>query len=485
MIRRRIKLYSYHTFLVIPFIVLFLYGYNLGETRPAMTYRTLFFGMAASVILFAIFYLLIGSRLKTGVFVTVLLFSLFQYGVLYEFFETLYYKGSWPFSNIHRYLLTVYIIILGGFFWFIKKSPHDFIRINYFLNILIIILIIYNLFRINNRHFYPSAYKESKPETRDSVLLKSNDKVDIYHIVLDGYASNNVLKKYYNFDNSIFTNTLKKLNFNFSDSAFSNYYYTSPSLCSSLNMRYLAPAENLNQSISENLVFSSLKSNGYRIYHMFSGYAVTSTFKSADSTVFIDGPNEFEKSLLKYTILRLDDLIGLFAHQRLKSQFAKMMDLAELGHSPKFCFMHFVAPHPPFIFDRDGRIRTKHQFAEHSWEPRNYYVDQLVYVNRQITNLVYRIISMNPRATIIIQSDHGPWITSESPANVFEARSGIIYAVHAPAAVKIPDRTSSVNTFRYIFNGLFNAGLPVLKDEFAGKGSLLNDPILLKKVDQH
>jgi hypothetical protein len=211
---------------------------------------------------------------------------------------------------------------------------------------------------------------------------------------------------------------------------------------------------------------------------------VSAFFELANKTVYIDGPNEFEKSLLKYTILRLDDLIGLFAHQRLSSQFAKAPQLITDSATPKLCFIHIVAPHPPYIFDRNGNMRTKHQFAEHSWEPKEYYVDQLIYVNNQIDALLTQLISVNKNAVVVIESDHGPWISAPTRKDVFEARSQILYSYYAPQNIKIPQRTSSVNTFRYLLNGLFGCKLDTLPDLYAGKADLLNDPILLKKASR-
>jgi hypothetical protein len=488
MTKHRIRLYSYHTFLVIPFIVLFLYVHNIGQTRPFMTYRTLLLGMLLTVVLFALFYFLLRNRLKTGVFVTVLLFALFQYGVFYEFFESLYYGGYWPFKNIHRYLVIGYLLVFGVFFWFIKRSPHDFIKINYFLNILICILVAYNAFRVNFASYSAGPGKTREGKTREQSVsgnLRFSPQAarpDVFYIVLDGYASNATLEKFYHFDNSDFSTSLQKLGFSFCDSAYSNYYYTSQSLAATMNLHYLADSSSATGLLRNNALFDIMKENGYRIFHMYSGYAVTSLFPAADSTIYIDGPNEFEKSLLKYTILRLDDLIGLFAHQRLNSQFRKMYDMAHISARPKLCFMHFVAPHPPYIFDREGKIRARHRFAEHSWEPKEYYIDQLIYVNKQITGLLAELCRSNPDAVIVLQSDHGPWVTASSAEEVFSARSGILYAWRSRTTLDIPQRTSSVNTFRYLVNGLFDTRLPILPDEFAGKAALLQDPILTKKI---
>ena len=112
MLRRKLKLYTYHTFLVVPFIVLFLYAHNLELSKLNMTYRTLLFGTLFCLLLYGITQVIFRNRLKTGVFVTLVLFALFQYGVIYEFLEAMYYRGLWPLKNIHRYLIGLYLVVL-------------------------------------------------------------------------------------------------------------------------------------------------------------------------------------------------------------------------------------------------------------------------------------------------------------------------------------------------------------------------------------
>lgn len=485
MLRHRLKLYTYHTFLVIPFIVLFLYAHNISVTKTEMILRTLVLGTLFCLFLYVLFQLIFKNRLKTGVFVTLVLFSLFQYGVVYELLESLYYQGLWPLKNIHRYLTGAYVVALSVLFWYTKKTKHDFIRINYFLNALVIILVAFNLSKIA-AYNYPTAVLKTQEQQNASAALtfkSKNNMPNIYYVILDGYANNAVLEKYFNFKNADFTTNLKNKGFRFCDSAFSNYYYTSPSLAATLNFNYLTDSISQTQLIRNNRLFSVLKNNSYKICHMKSGYAVSSSFASADKTINIVGPNEFEKSLLKYTILRLDDLIGLFARSRLKSQFEKMYQFVELKENPKFCFLHIVAPHPPYIFDRNGKLQIKHQFAEHSWEPKEFYVDQLIYVNKQIEKLIDSILLKDKNATIILQSDHGPWIKGNTKEVVFESRSKILYAYYSKQHIQIPSNTSSVNTFRYILNGLFDCELPILKNNYAGKENLLKDPIFSKKVN--
>src|SRR5690606_27715395 len=100
--RERLRLYSYHSFLFVPFIVLFLFAHNAPAVTIGMIWRPLLIGTACSLLLFGLCYPLLKNRLKTGIFVTCFLFISFQYGVLYEFLESLYYAGKWPLQNIHR-----------------------------------------------------------------------------------------------------------------------------------------------------------------------------------------------------------------------------------------------------------------------------------------------------------------------------------------------------------------------------------------------
>lgn len=486
MMKLRLKLYPFHTFLFIPFIVLFLFAHNLDQTKAYMTYRTLWVGISLSGILYFLFYLLFKNRLKAGVLVTFLLFTLFQYGVIYEFFESLYYAGRWPLKNIHRYLIALYAIVYLTSTWLVKRSKHDFIKINYFLNTFMSLLFVFNLVLLFNGNYTKliNSEEDNTEKTEAITFDAKRSKPDIYYIILDGYASNQTLTKSFNYSNSEFTSFLKQKKFRFCDSAFSNYYYTASSLGATLNYNYPDSNNNSSNLIRDNNLFRTLKNNNYKICHMKSGYAVTSYFKLADKTIQIAGPNEFEKSLFKYTILRLDDLIGIFAHKRLISQFENMEKVIAVPDTPKFCFMHFVAPHPPYIFDRNGNMRTKHQFAEHSWEPKEFYIDQLIYVNKQIQKLITRLMHVNPKAVIIIQSDHGPWISAETKEQVFEARSRILYSYYTGDDYFVPSKTSSINTFRYLFNHLFNTRLDTLPDLEAGKAALLNDAILTKKTNQ-
>jgi hypothetical protein len=487
MLRRKLKLYTYHTFLVVPFIVLFLYAHNPGLSRLDMTYRTLLYGTLFCCLAYGLSQLFFHNRLKTGVFVSFLLFGLFQYGVMYELLNLAHNKGWWPFENVHRYLLFAYLLLFSSLLYFFKKTNHDFVRMNYFLNFLIIILLVFNgvkivLYQSKTANTLPSF---GSAQVFASTFKPSAETPDVYYIILDGYASRLTLEKYYHFNNSSFYNKLDVLGFRFCDSAYSNYYSTTKSLCATLNARYLTETEDALRGLRNNLVFSIFKENNYKIYHLRSGFVVTNSFTRADSAIDIGGPNEFELSLLKHTALRLDDAFGIFAIQRLQSQFKKMYSMADISAQPKFCFMHFVAPHPPFVFERDGKIRSKHFSDENLWEPEAHYLEQLSYLNTQITAFLEYLFIKNPNAVVLLQSDHGPYGSAKTAEDLFESRAGILYAYKAPDTVRIPNKTSSINSFPYVLNAMFGTSIPLLRDSTAGKEQFMNNPVLFKKLATH
>ena len=75
-----------------------------------------------------------------------------------------------------------------------------------------------------------------------SVVEGQSSNPDVYFIVLDGYARQDVLARYYGYDNAPFLDALSRRGFRrFPTAGSTNYTWTFLSLASTLNMRYLQP----------------------------------------------------------------------------------------------------------------------------------------------------------------------------------------------------------------------------------------------------
>jgi hypothetical protein len=481
--RRFLSNFPLHTFLVIYFVSFFLYAQNFELVDVSMMKRTLFYGTILSLLLFSISYLFHRNAIKSGITSTLILLLIFNYGVTYDGIEYFYYRGKWPFSNIHRYLLSFTLISCVTIVWFVQKKISTGLKINLFLNLLVLMLVVFNLSKI----IVLNMNSEVKTEIPVEVSTTTGDAKplpNIYYVILDGYANQRVLKKYYNYDNSAFIDFLKHEGFYVADSSFANYFSTMSSLSGTFNMDYLysATGDQRRHALRNNRLFPELKRKGYKLYNMESGYSVTSGFSHIDSTIAIASPNEFERSVLKFTIFRLDELFGIIQHRRLKSQIEKLDEIVKIPGKQKFVFIHLVAPHPPFIFNSKGERVFKVKNHDNSWEPRQNYVEQLRYMNDVIKKFVSGIIRNDKQGVIILQSDHGPWIETVDKAARFESRSMILNAIRAPGGNQVPlyPGISSVNTFRFIIRNYFDASYALMPDVMAGKGEIMESIFFTK-----
>jgi hypothetical protein len=69
-------------------------------------------------------------------------------------------------------------------------------------------------------------------ELNEDIPLRSEIRPDIYIIVMDGYACEDVLKSLYQFNNSKFIEQLEELGFYVADQSHSNYVQTIYSMAS-------------------------------------------------------------------------------------------------------------------------------------------------------------------------------------------------------------------------------------------------------------
>jgi hypothetical protein len=327
---------------------------------------------------------------------------------------------------------------------------------------------------------------------------RAAERHDIYFIVLDGYARQDVLEKYYRFDNGDFLRQLRSRGLQVSTQGSSNYAWTFLSLVSTLNMRYVADLfegrlgpESLDRSIvydaiRDNDVARFLRGQGYEIVHLRSTWGATSVNPYADreirceSSVYTD---EFVRAVAESSWLgAFHTKAGVdLAHCNLAG-FRALQSLPA-SDQPRFVFAHFVLPHHPYLFDKDGRIlrnavvSNQFEFQKQLWEDRDSYRDQLQFVNRKVIETVDALLAKpGPRPIIVLESDHGPgFARGMSEVDYYAVRFanfGAYYLPGAPADL-MPPTGSAVNQFRRILGHYFGADLPPLPDRhFASPNSM-------------
>jgi hypothetical protein len=178
-------------------------------------------------------------------------------------------------------------------------------------------------------------------------------------------------------------------------------------------------------------------------------------------------------------------LLGL-RHEDDRHRSRILYALERLGDRPEtnqpvFTFVHILAPHAPFVFDRDGNPAPVKQTlvlfglfdGEHfTGTPEEYvsgYHEQAIFISNRIQDTI-RAILQNPRpAIIIIQGDHGPgsrynFLSLEGA--YLPERMAILMTVYLPDGdySQLYPEITPVNLFRVVVNQFFGAGLERLDD---------------------
>ena len=340
------------------------------------------------------------------------------------------------------------------------------------------------------------------PGREQGSVVEASGQPDIYYIVLDGHGREDILRGRYGLHHVPLIEGLRRRGFYVADKAVSNYGWTHLSLAATLNLAYLdeyipkydseqasadgfaAASRHFYSHIGDSELRQFLEGRGYRIMGNRSGYNVTRAFATREFALPFS-LNEFEKALLGN--MAIEPILSWFRissddrkHRGIRSTFERLGLVATMA-SPKFVFIHVVAPHSPFVFDAGGeQVRSSpydrtpfhhEQMVMPGWAEwyRGGYASQVQGLGKYVEEAIDGILANSPRPPIIIvQGDHGPrlGLTDEVETSDVEERFGILNAFYLPgdAEKKLYPSISSVNTFRLILNEYFDANYPLLED---------------------
>ncbi|KAF0108707.1 MAG: hypothetical protein FD146_593 [Anaerolineaceae bacterium] len=424
-------------------------------------------------------------------------------GFALSFFALLLYYPPDLFLIVSGILAIAFVAWLV--YSFVRKRRLKILDAVVLLNITGIILVIFEL-----GAFAPLFYKAAfsvKSRPTPVALVAPDIRPDIYYIVLDGYAREDVLREFFNYDNSTFTNHLRSRGFIIPSENHSNYSKTAASLTSTLNMDYLQNiAPDLNQTpfwwtvtplLDHNAVAASLEGIGYRTVTIGTDWGITD-IPSSD-TYFRPYPvilTDYENYLLGATPLKvLQPLLKSVAsvptndtHRTfVRFSFDTLAVLPDLP-GPKFVFAHILSPHPPFVFDASGNplergypfsFNDAMDFPGSRDQYKQDYVGQVEFINAQLEPVIEALLENSEVPPIIIlQGDHGSGLLtdfSSADNTCLKERFSPLAAYYLPGLESgdIPDDITPVNLFRIIFNKYFGADLPLLENaEYFNKDSI-------------
>jgi tetratricopeptide (TPR) repeat protein len=471
-----------HPYILAIYPILFFLNLNRTEVWFSEVLVPIAVSLAATYSLFSLLKIAFREVVKAGALTSLILILFFSYEAI-----TAGIAGNDTgdlILNLDPHLFWSYGILLalatiGINFWRGQSN-----KVTEYLNVMSIVLIAFPLYSLANHEisnkesdlfFRAASDREALPVN----FKQSDPKPDIYYIIMDAYLRDDVMNEFWGIDNSGFIKFLTNRGFYVAPKSRSNYQKTLSSLASSLNMEYLPTdldedtIHQLNntpliKAIEGNRVADIFKSMGYLYVHLSDSTAYTKRKGQADVVItnrkYI---SHFSQYLLNKTFFKSLKLNSL---DRIKTKrnnilygFKKLVEISK-NDAPTFTLAHFIMPHGPQAFDKNGAIPIE------SKKEIEKYFDELLYANKKITNLVDRILENSKIPPIIlIQGDHGyPQMRTAWPdaAGVKKRYSNLsAYYFPGDGKAKLYETITPVNSFRLIFDHYFGAQFGLLKDK--------------------
>lgn len=496
-----------HPFLFALFPPLFLYAQNTGEARLTELVFPLVLVSVASLALLWLSRRLLGSRHRAAVFASAFILAFFSFGRIVSAADRLIpWIERAASAALVAFGLVLLLLALGRRLRKSRPNP----ALTAVLNLVAGVLVAFQLVQIataEGRRWRaaPSA------ETAAAVEL-ALERPDIFYILLDGYAREDVLRKVYGHENQRFLNGLRRRGFRVFDETRASYMLTVLSLASVFNLNPIGNLLELDPE-SDDLVPAGdkiwdselvrvLKGQGYSVTAFASGYSPVELPKADRFIRPAWTLSEFQSVLVAQTPIAFlpGRSLAELHRKRINYTLNELINY-EPGDRPAFVFAHLLSPHPPFVFDENGALPPGSEDLTFLDGPpllelgmsrqqyRQKYRSQLVYLNRRLEEVVDALLEDREEdpPVIIIQGDHGPRSTlvwwSLPRSNEREALA-TLFALHLPNTDldSFPDSLSITNTFRIVFNRYFGTSYELLpaKSYFSG----FREPLKFIEVPQ-
>jgi hypothetical protein len=478
---------TWHPFLFAVAPILSLYEHNKDIVDYDYLIKPLLISIISSIIIFFVVKKITKNKNKSALIVTWLILLFWLFGLFTDVFIWLS-----PLA-----ILLIWLIIFIAVIALIINSEKKFENFTSYLNFLAIFLILWPLASLSY-YEYNKSYNNID-QTIDIELKKNLDVLpDIYYLVFDGYGRQDVLQNVYKYNNDDFINFLKNKGFYIAEQSNANYMQTYLSMASSLNFEYLnyiaedqkedsKDRKVLRHILKENKVYNFLKQVGYTFVGLPPTW--TGNYKNTKADIYINKKittNDFDKLIIQTTPLSMfySSQKHLNEHQeRYDFIFEEVGNLSKISE-PTFTYVHFLAPHPPFILNQTKEHFDNQNCWLNSYDGNHYfekcpgiekyhqsYLAQLDFINQEAKKMIDKIIKQSSVAPIIIiQSDHGPGsqldLENLTKTNLNE-RFGIINAYYTPSSTKniLYPSITPVNSFRIIFNDVFGTNFEILEDK--------------------
>ena len=245
---------------------------------------------------------------------------------------------------------------------------------------------------------------------------------------------------------------------------------------------------NIHPTLEANRAFQILADRGYETIAFSSGYELVA-LRSANRFVDTGQLNELEVGLAESTILEplMDALTGDLKSSTIQDRAIAMVPAvralaAEPSDRPRFVFVHFPLPHPPFVFDSGctpirggeslfvlGADGIPRKSASRMAEEIRLTAGQVGCVEGLAIDMIDGILAgAGTDTAVIVFSDHGPETRlerSNPQPDAIHDRLANLFAARAPGHSDLfPDDITLVNVLPLLFGAYLDADLPAQPD---------------------
>jgi len=504
-----------HPILFSIFPVIFLYS----QSDNILPFRgfiiPLFLSIFVTLLLLIVVRYVLKNQPKSALIVSLFVFLSLTFG----HFKNLLSSYEIFFEVVDILVFALYaILVIGGSFYFIKtKRKLD--NATVISNSVAFVLVLMVLVNIGTYSFEKSFYDDFNDYTPNLSLevTETHGSPDVYILILDAYANQMVLQKFFDYDNQEFIDSLIEQGF-FVPNKYtnSNYPATEMTITSILNMDYLdnlVPSgvsekykvELQNKLSNNNIVMQNFKAMGYKNIGLDSGWTGARVIDIADENL-CDYSRQNARifyNLKGNTIIpsidlvisnnlvqqpTLNNLINLNQvpidnqkRQKVLCNFSELPQINENLEEPVFVLWHIPAPHAPWVFDSNGDPPLQKSSVMKDVKKRQMaYIGEMEFINKKVIESTKKMISESDNEPIIIIiSDHGTRVAdrenTEDEKNIINY--GNFMAFYLPNDVEtLAYETTPVNIFRLIFNSYFNGSYKILEDKvFESSGTEFRD----------
>lgn len=474
---------SFHPVLFSLLFVILPYTQYAGLIPPSQAVLPFIAISAFSLFVYLVIKRFVGEGDVTVAVVSPLLAFLCNYGALYE-----YISSTTNRAGMRSLILSIVsALLLIGLFWYIYKvsraAAATVRTVNQGLFVVAGSLLLFNSYSIMMQSKQTAKGIRELGATGIHVGKTAATLPDIYHVILDEYASPTQMRDYFRYDMGAFVGFLKRKGFSVSEMQTKSLATVSiienrlnmaeisgDSLVASRNSLSDSLLENINRlnsrdekqlfHIRNNRVVNSLKAIGYQFVNIGSWYVHTRYNRLADQELNYYGfqfKSELPAIIASNSVLRLVLINRHFHRVAVLEAFSALRDMPVTPGTPRFVFAHIVCPHVPYVFGANGeKLGLNPQ--EKRKDGKQLYIDQHAYITKKIIELVeHKLSDTQPAPVLIIQADHGARMDKPGARRVFSA-------VYVPGSKMRPlgDSVRSINTYRLIFNEIFGSNLEIL-----------------------